>query len=492
MSLGLVEDRLVFEKSRAGRRGVTLPASDAGEAPLESLLPGGALRNAPPALPELSELEVVRHYTRLSGKNFGIDTTFYPLGSCTMKYNPRVHEYGASLPGFARVHPLQPDETVQGFLALAHSLERALAEITGLAAATLNPSAGAHGELTGVLMVRAYHHDRSEPGRDTVLIPDSAHGTNPATVTIAGMQVQSVKSGPDGRVDLGDLREKLGTLGGRVAAMMITNPSTLGLFEIRIGEIARLLHEKGALLYMDGANMNALLGIARPGDFGVDVMHLNLHKTFTQPHGGGGPGAGPVAVGEKLVPFLPVPRIVQEGGAYRRREDFPKTIGRVRSFQGNPGVFVRAYAYIRSHGGEGLRKVTEAAVLNANYILARLRDAYDLAYPGPCMHEAVFSARRQVKQNGVRALDIAKRLIDLGFHPPTIYFPLIVPESLMIEPTETEPKETLDAFVAAMLTIAGEAAEEPQKVKDAPVTMPVTRLDEVRAVKQPRLRWRPR
>ncbi len=491
MSLGPHDDRLVFEKSRPGRRGVTLPRSDVGERKLEELLPPAALRKAAPRLPELSELEVVRHFTRLSGKNFGIDTTFYPLGSCTMKYNPRVHEYGAALPGFARVHPLQPDETVQGFLALMHGLERALAEITGLAAATLNPSAGAHGELTGLLMVRAYHRDRGDAKRDTVLIPDSAHGTNPATVAISGMGVQSVKSGPDGRVDLADLREKLGTLGDRIAAMMITNPSTLGLFELRIGEIARHLHEKGALLYMDGANMNALLGIARPGDFGVDVMHLNLHKTFTQPHGGGGPGSGPVAVGEKLVPFLPVPRVVLEGGAYRRREDFPKTIGRVRSFQGNPGVFVRAFAYIRSNGGEGLRTVTEAAVLNANYILARLRDAYDLPYPGPCMHEAVFSARRQVKQNGVRALDVAKRLIDLGFHPPTIYFPLIVPEALMIEPTETEPKETLDAFVAAMLAIAREAAEEPQKVKDAPVTTPVARLDEVRAVKQPRLRWRP-
>ena len=433
----------------------------------------------------------MRHYTRLSQKNYGIDTSFYPLGSCTMKYNPRVHEYAAALPGFARVHPEQPDASVQGFLELTWSLERALAEITGLAAVTLNPSAGAHGELTALLMVRAYHAAHGDAKRTVVLIPDSAHGTNPASCTIAGLDVRAVQSAPDGGVDLADFERKLDDT---VAVMMITNPSTLGLFEKHIGRIAERLHATGAFLYMDGANLNAILGLTRPGDFGVDCMHINLHKTFTQPHGGGGPGSGPVAVCDRLVPFLPAPRVLKNAdGSFRRASaaDLPQSIGRVRSHQGNPGVFVRSYCYIRAHGGRGLRQVSEDAVLNANYVLARLQEAYDLPYPGPCMHEVVFSARRQLKEHKIRALDIAKRLIDLGYHPPTIYFPLIVAESIMIEPTETESRETLDQFCDAMLQIAREARESPQLLHDAPVTTPVTRCDEVRAVKSPCLCWTP-
>ena len=486
--MGPTDDLLIFEKSRPGRRGIRLPAPDVTPIDPAAVLPAGARRQTPLGLPEVAEPDVVRHYTRLSQKNYGIDTAFYPLESCTMKHTPRVHEYAAALPGFARLHPMQPDATVQGMLALTHALERCLAEITGHAAVTLNPSAGAHGEYTALLMARAYHADRGDKNRTVVLVPDSSHGTNPASCALAGLDVVTVPSGPDGRVDL----EGFGrNLSDKVAAMMITNPSTLGLFETRIAELARRCHDAGALLYMDGANLNAILGITRPGDFGVDLMHMNLHKTFTQPHGGGGPGAGPVAVAERLVPFLPVPRVVEERGVYRRREDYPKSIGRIRSYQGNPGVFVRAYTYIRAHGGAGLRKVSEDAVLNANYILARLTGAYDPASPGPCMHEAVFSAKRQLRDHHVRALDIAKRLIDLGYHPPTIYFPLIVAECLMIEPTETESRETLDAFCDHMLQIAKEAAATPDLLTSAPVTTPVGRCDEVRAVKHPCLCWTP-
>jgi glycine dehydrogenase subunit 2 len=489
--MGPSDDLLVFEKSVTGRRGIRLPVSDVEAIDPASVLPAGALRAEAPNLPELSEMDVVRHYTRLSQKNYGIDTAFYPLGSCTMKYNPRVNEYAANLPGFARVHPEQPDATLQGFLELTYNIEQALAEVTGLDAVTLNPSAGAHGELTALMMVRAYHDAQGDTGRTTVLIPDSSHGTNPASCTLAGLKVKAVNSGPDGRVDFDDFMSKLDD---SIAVMMITNPSTLGLFEGEIGKIAEALHAKGAFLYMDGANLNAIMGRTRPGDFGVDCMHINLHKTFTQPHGGGGPGAGPVALCEKLIPFMPAPRVVKDDdGAFRRltAADLPQSIGRVRSHQGNPGVFVRSYTYMRGCGGVGLREVSDDAVLNANYILARLKGAYDLPYDGPCMHEVVFTARRQLKENKVRALDIAKRLIDLGYHPPTVYFPLVVAEALMIEPTETESKDTLDAFCDAMLQIAREAQESPDLLHNAPVTASVTRCDEVRAVKSPCLCWTP-
>jgi glycine dehydrogenase subunit 2 len=478
----------VFEVSRSGRQGVLPPGGDERELPpLRECLPPSLLRQEAPGLPELSELDCVRHYTRLSSKNMSIDGTFYPLGSCTMKYNPRVNEAVAGLAGFRKVHPLAEDDEVQGLLCLFHHLEAALAEISGLAQVSLQPAAGAHGELTALMMIKAYHEEREPGARQVVLIPDSAHGTNPASSTIAGFRTREVKSGPDGTVDLEDFQSKLGD---EVAAMMITNPNTLGLFESRTPEISRRLHQRGAFLYMDGANMNAILGIARPGDFGVDVMHYNLHKTFSTPHGGGGPGAGPVAAGEALAPYLPAPRVgrAEDGEAQPRYfldPGTPRSIGKVRSYFGNAGILVRAAAYLAAHGPRELKRVSEAAVLNANYLRARLRDTYHLPYETPSLHEVIFTARNQVRSNGIRALDIAKRLIDLGFHPPTIYFPLVVHEALMIEPTETESLETLERFSSAMLRIASEARDNPQLLREAPVTRSVRRLDEVAAVKTP-------
>jgi glycine dehydrogenase subunit 2 len=479
-------DRLIFELGSPGRIAYSLPEPDVPVAPARAAVPERYRRAAPPELPEVSELEVIRHYSRLSQLNYGVDTHFYPLGSCTMKYNPRVNEDMARLPGFARLHPLAPESLSQGALALMHELGSMLAEIAGMDAVSLQPAAGAQGELAGVLMIRAWHESRGER-RTKVLVPDSAHGTNPASTAIAGYEVVEVKSDASGEVDLADLERHLGP---DVAAFMITVPNTLGNFEPRIAEITELCHSRGAQVYMDGANLNAILGIVRPGDLGFDVCHFNLHKTFTTPHGGGGPGAGPVGVRAHLEPFLPVPVIVRRGDRYALDWKRPKSIGKLQAFWGNFGMLVRAYAYIRTMGADGLRSVSEHAVLNANYVMKRLEGAYDVAAPGPCMHECVVSARRQ-KKLGVTAMDIAKRLLDLGFYAPSTYFPLIVEEALMIEPTETESKETLDAFCDAMLRIAREAEENPALVRAAPVTTPVRRLDQALAARQPNLRWRP-
>jgi glycine dehydrogenase subunit 2 len=486
--------KLSIEISRPGRVGCPMPGADVPEVPPERLLPAEALRAEAPRLPELSEPEVVRHFTGLSRECYSVDSNFYPLGSCTMKYNPRVNEWATGLPGFARVHPYQVAGAVQGLLRLMYEMEQYLAEIAGLDAVSLQPCAGAHGELTSLMLVRAYHDQRGD-GRDTILIPDSAHGTNPASSALCGYEVVQLRSDGEGMVDMAELRSKLDH---RVAAFMITNPNTLGLFERNIHEIADRVHRAGGLMYLDGANMNAILGVTRPGDFGIDVMHYNLHKTFSTPHGGGGPGAGPIAVRAILEPFLPTPRIVKDEkpgfskkpGFYRLDGARPQTIGRVRSFLGNIGVIVRAYAYIRSLGPDGLRAVSTAAVLNANYLREKLRAHYDIPHDGRCMHEFVASASRQ-KEKGVRALDIAKRLIDFGFHPPTIYFPLIVPEALMIEPTETESQETLDRFAEALIAIAREAEESPATLLEAPHRAPVARLDEVKAARELKLRWKP-
>jgi glycine dehydrogenase subunit 2 len=454
-------------------------------------LPAAARRANPPGLPELNELEVVRHYTNLSQLNFAIDTGFYPLGSCTMKYNPKVNEWAARLPGFADLHPLAPDATAQGTLQVLWELEEILAEISGMQAVSLQPAAGAQGELTGILMVRAYHRSRGDADRLEVLVPDSAHGTNPATASMAGFKTITIRSAPDGGVDLAAFRAALGP---RTAAVMITNPSTLGLFEARIGDLLEAIHAAGALAYMDGANLNAILGRFKPGEAGFDVMHINTHKTFSTPHGGGGPGAGPVGVGARLVPFLPAPRVLREDdGSFRleRPGERPTSIGRLRSFVGNTGVLVRAYAYLLAHGADGLREVSDDAVLAANYLKTRLSGTYDIPYARHCKHEFVASAATLKRTTGVRTLDIAKRLLDYGFHPPTIYFPLIVEEAMLIEPTETEAIETLDAFAEALIRIAGEAAATPELVHDAPHTAPVRRLDEATAARQPNLRWRP-
>jgi glycine cleavage system P protein (glycine dehydrogenase) subunit 2 len=478
-------DKLVFELSAPGRVGYSLPDADVPEADPVRLLPPAHLRARPAALPEVSEVDVIRHYTRLSRMNYGVDTHFYPLGSCTMKYNPKVNEDMARLPGFARLHPLTPEDASQGALELMVTLADLLAEIVGMDAVSLQPAAGAQGELTGVLMIRAYHLDREGSTRRKVLIPDSAHGTNPASTAIAGYQTVQLKSDANGEVDLLDLERNLDE---DVAAFMMTVPNTLGHFESKTLEITEMCHAKGAQVYMDGANLNALLGITRPGDLGFDVVHMNLHKTFTTPHGGGGPGAGPVGVKAHLGPFLPVPVPIRDGDRHRFDWKRPKSIGKVQSFWGNFGMLVRAYTYIRTMGPDGLRAVSEHAILNANYIKARLQADYDLPYPGHCMHEVVFSARRQ-KGHGVHATDIAKRLLDLGFYAPSIYFPLIVEEALMIEPTETESKETIDEFCDAMIQIAREAATTPETVLAAPLTTPVRRLDQTQAARQPNLRW---
>jgi glycine dehydrogenase subunit 2 len=441
--------------------------------------------------PEVSEIDVIRHYTRLSQKNHAIDIAFYPLGSCTMKYNPKINEAVARYPGFAQIHPYQPAATVQGALELLFELQAMLAEISGFADVGLQPAAGAHGELTGVLIARAYHRDRGELQRTQILVPDSAHGTNPATAAMAGFDVVTVPSDARGNVDVNALRRLVGQ---DTAALMITNPSTLGLWDEHIQEVVRIVHEAGGLVYNDGANFNAILGVVRPGDLDIDIMHFNLHKTFSTPHGGGGPGSGPVGVRADLVDYLPGPRVktVDDTSGGSRFDWFvpSKSIGRLHSFHGNFGMHVRAYTYIRMHGSEGLRQVSEDAVLNANYLLARLRDRFDLPYDRSCMHEFVLSGNRQ-KRNGVRALDIAKRLLDFGVHPPTTYFPLIVAEALMIEPTETESKESLDHFIDAMRQIADEAEAAPETVVSAPHTTEYKRLDEVAANRRLNLRWTP-
>lgn len=481
-------EKLIFEKSVKGRKGNYLPALDVPDCPVEELLPTAFCRKEAPALPQLTEVEVVRHYTRLSRLNYGVDTGFYPLGSCTMKYNPKINEDAANLPGFSKIHPYQPVDSVQGALELMAKTQAYLAEIAGMDAVTLQPAAGAHGELTGILLIMAYHTARGDLKRNKVIVPDSSHGTNPATAALAGCQIIEVPSNEKGGVDLAALR---GAVGEDTAALMLTNPSTLGLFETQIKEIAEIVHAAGGLLYYDGANMNAIMGYTRPGDMGFDVVHFNLHKTFSTPHGGGGPGSGPVGVKAMLEPFLPKPviRYDEQTQRYLLDEERPQSIGRVKAFYGNFGVVVKAFTYMLMLGGEGLKEASEKAVLNANYLMTLLTEHYDLPYAGPCKHEFVITPRN-TQQTGVHTLDIAKRLIDYGYHPPTIYFPLMVHEALMVEPTETENKETLDEFAAAMTAIAREAEENAELLHDAPHLTPVSRLDETQAARKPVLRWK--
>jgi glycine dehydrogenase subunit 2 len=490
------DELTIYERSKPGRRAFVAPALDVPELPLDELLPSEHRRSQPARLPEVSEPEIVRHYNRLSKRNFDLDTGFYPLGSCTMKHNPKLHERIAALPGHAKLHPLQDPHRAQGALELMWRLQDSLAEISGLPHVSLQPSAGSHGELAGVLLTRAFHQDRGEH-RSQVLTPDTAHGTNPATVTMSGYDVVKVGSDRHGNVDLDDLRAKATD---DVACLMLTNPSTLGLFEHGIDEIAQIVHDVGATLYYDGANLNAIMGICRPGDMGFDIVHFNLHKSFTQPHGGGGPGAGPIAVSERIEPYLPRPQVVRRqtgdngpGWFYDLDFDRPKSIGRLRGFQGNYGVFVRAYAYIRSLGAAGLREVSEVAVLNANYLLARLKregvlEYLPAAYERVCMHEFVLSGAPMKHELGIKTLDLAKRLLDHGVHPPTVYFPLIVDEALLIEPTETETKETLDRFAEILAEILSEAREDPDVARNAPYTAPVRRLDEAAAARRPVVR----
>jgi len=477
---------LIFERSRPGRIGVTLPESGVDEQPLDELLPSELVRDEIDGMPEVSEVDVVRHFTRISRKNYALDLGLYPLGSCTMKYNPRINEDMARLPGLAGSHPLQPASTVQGNLALFWGLERALMELTGLSRVSLHPAAGAHGEFAGILMARAAIDARGE-NRKYVLIPDSAHGTNPASAHFAGFEVKELLSNERGTLDLADLER---AMTDEVAALMLTVPNTLGVFEDHIRDIAEIVHGKGGFLYCDGANFNAFVGKARPGDMGVDVLHMNLHKTFTTPHGGGGPGAGPVGVGSELVPFLPVPTVERDDNGFYLDHDRPQSIGRIRSFHGQFGMLIRALSYIMAMGPEGLKRVAEYAVLNANYVRKGLEPHYHLPYKAPSLHEVVFSDKRQ-HDLGVTTMDIAKRLMDYGFHPPTVYFPLIVSGALMIEPTETAGKEELDQFIAAMTAIAQEAEEDPDLVHGAPYTTPVRRCDEAQAARRPVLRWSP-
>jgi glycine dehydrogenase subunit 2 len=480
---------LVFEKSLPGHRGADLPATGVPLRAVSGLLPGVRLRTAPPRLPELAEPQVVRHYTRLSQLNHSVDTGFYPLGSCTMKHNPRLNEEMAGLPGFVDLHPYQAEDEVQGILRVMYEVEQALLEITGMRRATLQPAAGAHGELAGVLMIKAYHRDHGGGHRHTVIVPDSAHGTNLASAAMAGYRVVEIPSSPRGLIDLEALRHNLSE---ETAAVMLTNPNTLGLFEEDILDISRLAHEAGALCYYDGANLNAIMGKARPGDMGMDVVHVNLHKTFSTPHGGGGPGAGPVAVGAELEPYLPLPLVHRSGDqrTYGLDYDRPLSVGRIKGFYGNIGVIVRAFAYLLRMGSDGLTKASEDAVLNANYLRVRLRELYPTPYDRPCMHEFVMSAATRAEQGGT-ALNIAKRILDFGMHAPTIYFPLIVPEALMVEPTETEDVRTLEAFVRVMEQIDRELKEEPELVRGAPHSTPVRRPDETEAARHPILRWTP-
>lgn len=474
-----MREPLIFELSKPGRRGYELPRLDLPEVRVSDLIPEGYLRRDPPRLPEVSEPQVVRHFVNLSTLNHHVDKGFYPLGSCTMKYNPKLNEVVSRLEGFIRLHPLQPETTVKGALRVMGELGEWLCEIAGMDAISLQPAAGAQGELAGILMVRSHHEARGDP-RVRVLIPDSAHGTNPASVRMAGYETVQIPSNSKGLVDLDHLQR---VIGPDVACFMLTNPNTLGLFESQVEEIAKIVHDHGALLYLDGANLNALLGITRPGDAGFDLVHFNLHKTFSTPHGGGGPGSGPIGVKEFLAPYLPVPVVVRDGEEFRFDWDRPDSIGKVQTFFGNFGVILKAYSYIRQLGAEGLRQVAEDAVLNANYLAHRLKPHYRLSHPGPHMHEFVLSGS-DLKQYGVRTLDVAKRLLDFGYHAPTIYFPLIVAEALMIEPTETEPLEVLDGFVEAMIKIAEEARDNPELLKGAPCSTPVGRLDEAKASKE--------
>jgi len=478
---------LIFEHSQTGRRATA-------QAPVEEVaaddLPGELLRDDIPALPEVSEMQTVRHYTRLSQKNFSIDTHFYPLGSCTMKYNPRACNTLAMLPGFLARHPLAPASEGQGVLACLYDLQEMLKDVTGMEAVSLTPAAGAQGEFAGVAMIRAYHDAREDMARDEILVPDAAHGTNPATATMCGYKIHEIPTGADGDVDINALREAVGP---QTAGIMLTNPSTLGVFERRIKEIAGIVHEAGGLLYYDGANLNAILGKVRPGDMGFDVIHMNLHKTFSTPHGGGGPGAGPVGVSERLEPFLPLPLVGYDGDEYAwiTEQDRPQSIGRLSAFMGNVGVLLRAYIYARMLGREGMHRVAEFATLNANYLMKRLQEAgFDLAFPERrATHEFIVTLKRQQKEQGVSAMDFAKRLLDFGFHAPTTYFPMLVPECLLIEPTETESREELDNFVEAMAQILEEAQQKPDYLHEAPHTQPVRRLDEVRAARELDLRW---
>jgi glycine dehydrogenase subunit 2 len=486
----------IFERGAPGRSGASLPALDVP--PVEPSAAFGSLaRKTPAGLPEVSEPEAFRHFVRLSQWNYCIDSQFYPLGSCTMKFNPKINEWAARLPGFARLHPLAPDKFAQGALEITYRLERLLAEIAGMDFVSLQPSAGAQGELTGLMMIRAYHGSKGRAPRK-VFIPDTAHGTNPASCALNGLVAVPFPSGRTGVVDPADLSRALDAAGDDVAAIMITNPNTIGLYESAMPALVKMVHEKGGLVYGDGANMNAVLGRARPGDVGVDVMQYNLHKTFTTPHGGGGPGSGPVAFKSHLAPFAPSPIIVQDKGGpqgsftYRLDYDRPESVGRLRSFNGQFGMIVRAYTYIRELGADGLKAVSDLAVLNANYLAALLRSHYPLAFDRTCMHEAVFTDSELEKHTGVKTLDVAKRLIDYGFHPPTVYFPLVVKGALMIEPTETESKETIEAFADAMIRIKEEAEKEPELVKSAPHWSRVGRLDEARAARKPTLRWRPK
>jgi glycine dehydrogenase subunit 2 len=485
----------IYEKSKTGRRAAVLPAAEVPERSLTDLIPAELLRAEPPRLPEIAEPEIVRHYNRLSRRNFDLDSGFYPLGSCTMKHNPRLNERVAALPGHARLHPAQDPKRAQGALELMYLLQESLSEICGLPHVSLQPSAGSHGELAGLLLTRAFHADRGEE-RTKVLAPDTSHGTNPASVTMAGYEVVKVATNERGGVEMDDLRAKVDN---DVACLMLTNPNTLGLFDENIAEIAALIHEVGGTLYYDGANLNAVMGHSRPGDMGFDIVHLNLHKSFSQPHGGGGPGAGPIAVSERIEPFLPRPQVVRregnngDGPSFDLDLDRPKSIGRLRGFQGNFGVFVRSYAYILSLGADGLAEASETAVLNANYLVARLaegrsRKYLPLNFDRHCMHEFVLSGKPMKRELGLATLDLAKRLLDFGFHPPTVYFPLLVEEALMIEPTETETKESLDAFAEAIERILVEAEEDPEVAKSAPYTTPVRRLDEVKATRKPVVR----
>ncbi|WP_070120696.1 aminomethyl-transferring glycine dehydrogenase subunit GcvPB [Bacillus marinisedimentorum] len=476
---------LIFEMSKPGRAGYNLPELDVPETEIADMLPSDFIRTEEADLPEVSELQLMRHYTALSNRNHGVDSGFYPLGSCTMKYNPKVNEDVARLQGFSHIHPYQDEKTVQGAMELLFNLQTMLEEITGMDAVTMQPAAGAHGEWTGLMMIRAFHEANGDHQRTKVIVPDSAHGTNPASATVAGFEAITVKSDERGLVDIEDLKK---VVGDDTAALMLTNPNTLGLFEEHIDELTTIIHEAGGKIYYDGANLNAIMGKARPGDMGFDVVHLNLHKTFTGPHGGGGPGSGPVGVKEDLIPFLPKPILVKKEDMYRFDYDRPQAIGRVKPYYGNFGINVRAYAYIRTMGPEGLKLVSEYAVLNANYMMRRLAEHFDLPFTQHCKHEFVISGKRQ-KKFGVRTLDMAKRLLDFGYHPPTIYFPLIVEEAMMIEPTETESKETLDEFIDVMIRIAKEAEEDPEIVQEAPHTTPVKRLDETQAARKPVLRY---
>ena len=478
-------NKTIFDISKPGRVAYSLPKCDVQELNLEDIIPKEYLTERELELPEVSEVDVIRHYVALSKKNYGVDLGFYPLGSCTMKYNPKINENMARLDGFSNVHPYQPEETVQGSLKLMYDLDIMLSEILGMEKVCLHPAAGAHGEHTGLMVIKAYHNNRGDFKRTKIIVPDSAHGTNPASAAVTGYEVVEVKSDSNGLVHIESLKK---VLNDEVAGLMLTNPNTLGLFDTNIKLIADLVHEAGGLLYYDGANCNAIMGMARPGDMGFDVAHLNLHKTFSTPHGGGGPGSGPIGVKKDLVPFLPVPIVEKENDKYRLNYDMPLSIGKVKNFYGNFGVLVRAYSYILTMGAAGLKRVSEMAVLNANYLMNKLKDHYNLPIDTVCMHEFVLSGLKDCPE-GISTLDVAKRLIDLGYHPPTVYFPLIVPEALMVEPTETESVETLDEFINAMITIAQEAKENPEILKAAPQNAPLRRLDEFRAAKEAVVKW---